>query len=168
MDETVTLEQLNFREIREQDAIILHEVLSDREHMRHTFSTNSFNDRKVHFRRLSNQWKQLGYGAWCITKVDSDSPIGWGGIIVDNEEPGWGPELVYFLHPDETGKGYGFEIGMKALQYAFHDLKLDKLAAFAMKENKASCGLLEKLGFRYVRYIDSLSRNYYEIHSLNY
>lgn len=160
-------ERLKLRKICESDTAALHEILSDKQHMKHTFSTSTLEESKSHFQMLSKQWEELGYGAWCITKRDSGSPIGWGGVIVDDEEPGWGPELVYFLHPSETGKGYASEIGRRAIKFAFEDLQFEKLAAFAMKENKASCGLLEKLGFRYVKYVDSLSRNYYELHREN-
>ncbi|GGX43038.1 hypothetical protein GCM10007392_07150 [Saccharospirillum salsuginis] len=81
---------------------------------------------------------------------------------MDEDEPGWGPELVYFLAPSFTGKGYAYEMAKAATVWGFETLGLDKICAFAKQDNRPSQRLLVKLGFRKVRFVASLKRDYFE------
>jgi ribosomal-protein-alanine N-acetyltransferase len=60
-------------------------------------------------------------------------------------------ELGYRLCLEFWGKGYASEAAAAMLNYGFGDLKLAKIMAFALPQNKASVKILDKLGFRYLR-----------------
>jgi ribosomal-protein-alanine N-acetyltransferase len=60
-------------------------------------------------------------------------------------------ELGYRLCLNFWGKGYAREAAAAILSYGFGDLKLPRIMAFALAQNKASLGILDQLGFRYLR-----------------
>jgi RimJ/RimL family protein N-acetyltransferase len=60
-------------------------------------------------------------------------------------------ELGYPLCLEFWGKGYAREAAAAMLNYGFDDLKLAKIMAFVLPQNKASVKILDKLGFRYLR-----------------
>lgn len=60
-------------------------------------------------------------------------------------------ELGYRLCIRFWGKGYAAEASAAVLDYGFKHLKLNKIIAFALPQNKASLRILEKVGFHYRR-----------------
>ena len=61
------------------------------------------------------------------------------------------PDLGFAFLPGETGKGYAHEIAKAVVDYAFGQLKAEKILAITLPENIRSVNLLQKLGFRYER-----------------
>ena len=59
-------------------------------------------------------------------------------------------ELGYRLCLNFWGKGYATEAGTAVLSYGFDDLKLARIMAFALAQNKPSLRILDQLGFRYL------------------
>lgn len=60
-------------------------------------------------------------------------------------------ELGYRLCIRYWGRGYAAEAAAAILDYGFQHLRLEKIIAFALPQNKASLRVLEKIGFRYCR-----------------
>jgi RimJ/RimL family protein N-acetyltransferase len=60
-------------------------------------------------------------------------------------------ELGYRLCLKFWGNGYAREAAQAMLKYGFDDLKLAKIMAFVLPQNRASVKILEQLGFRYLR-----------------
>jgi RimJ/RimL family protein N-acetyltransferase len=60
-------------------------------------------------------------------------------------------ELGYRLCLNFWGKGYAKEAATAMLSYGFGDLKLARIMAFVLPQNKASVRILDRLGFRYLR-----------------
>lgn len=56
-------------------------------------------------------------------------------------------EISYQLHPEQWGKGLASEAIQTVLEYAFTQCKLSSVLAETQTQNRASCRLLEKLGF---------------------
>ena len=162
MDSRIETERLILRPVKASDADSLHDALSDQDHMRFTASTSDFASSQSYFRSLEQHWRRHGFGAWTLVHRQTSETLGWGGLILDEDEPGWGPELVYFLVPSFTGNGYAREMGQTAISFGFETLGLDKICAFAKRDNHPSQRLLGKLGFRKVRFVTSLERDYFE------
>ncbi|RZA31471.1 MAG: N-acetyltransferase [Lysobacteraceae bacterium] len=57
-------------------------------------------------------------------------------------------EIGYALGSPYWGKGYAFEALAAALDYGFHELRLNRVEADIDPRNTASAALLERLGFR--------------------
>ena len=146
------------------DATPLYEILRDRDAMRYTYSAPSL---EACSKRLSG-WEQhrqgAGFAPWVVRVGEPGRIVGWGGLGVDPDDPAWGPEVIYALHPDAWGKGYASELVEHSLQLAFSTLKLPHVDAFAHPDNAASIAVLRKCGFSPVGYEPSLHRNRYRNH----
>ena len=70
-------------------------------------------------------------------------------------------DLGYWLGKDFWGNGYATEACRVLIEYASKELKIKKIIAGYMTENKSSAKVLEKLGFKEIRkdFIFHLSRN---------
>ena len=61
-------------------------------------------------------------------------------------------DLGYRLLPEFWGKGIATEASHAILTYGFDKLKLKRIIAIAMKENKASIRVMEKVGMQFDKY----------------
>jgi len=59
-------------------------------------------------------------------------------------------ELLYHYLPAAWGKGYGTEVAVAWLDYAFRSLRLEKVIAVCIPQNVGSWRVMEKAGMRYV------------------
>lgn len=162
---TLETKRLTLSKPRLADAPYLFEFLGNPRAMIHTHCDKSL----VHCRRriAVHEWKRRinGYAPWVIRERNAPKPIGWGGLYDDPFDPGWGIELAYYFHPACWGKGYGTELAEAALDVADNDLAVQLVSAFAHPDNTASNRLLEKVGFRWQRYLPDMDRNLYHRHS---
>lgn len=72
--------------------------------------------------------------------------IGAGGCTGQPDETG-NVEIGYSVIPSYRGKGYATEFMNALIMRAFSDLRVKRIIAHTTPENKASCRVLEKLGF---------------------
>lgn len=87
-----------------------------------------------------------GLGNFIVTLNDSQEPIGSCGLYQrDNLDY---PDIGFAFLPKYVGKGYGYEAATAILNYAFEDLKVEKLYGFTVPYNLPSIKLLEKLGLK--------------------
>lgn len=106
-----------------------------------------------HFLENGNlkSYAEYGFGFYAVGIKESETLIGMCGLVkrdsLDDVDIGFA-----FL-PDAAGKGYGYEIASATLTYAKETLKLQKVIAIVNPENKASIGLIEKLGLVYEKRI---------------
>ena len=84
--------------------------------------------------------------------------MGWGGLYNDPFDPGWGVEIGYFFHPAIWGRGYATELVTACVDIADRVLALPEVSAFARPENIASRRVLEKAGFKVVRFVPAMAR----------
>ena len=155
--------RLTLRPIHTDDSLQLSPVLLNHQHMQYTVKKTDAASCVEYFYQLEQQWQQRGFGVWCLIERFSGETVGWGGLTIDDEEPGWGEELIYFLKPEKCGCGYALEMAQAALDFGFQQLKLNKVAAFAHASNGASQALLTKLKFEFIRYVPELERRYFEV-----
>jgi ribosomal-protein-alanine N-acetyltransferase len=66
-------------------------------------------------------------------------------------------EIGYDLLPEYWGKGYMNEALTKAIEFAFSEMKINRIAAHIYPENIRSINVVEKLGFKR----EGLLRDYY-------
>lgn len=59
-------------------------------------------------------------------------------------------ELAYWLGQEFWGKGIMTEAGKKVIDFAFHDLKLNKLVVGHHINNRGSENLISRLGFKFL------------------
>jgi [ribosomal protein S5]-alanine N-acetyltransferase len=84
---------------------------------------------------------------WGITIKETGTFIGTVGLNnlqIGNKKA----EIGFEIHPDYWSNGYTSEASGAVIEYAFNELQLYRMGAITFLENKASIGLLEKIGFR--------------------
>jgi RimJ/RimL family protein N-acetyltransferase len=99
--------------------------------------------------RIQN-YPKYGYGRWAAFLQEGDQFIGWAGLayLPEFDEI----DLGYRFLPAFWGKGLATEACKAILQYGFEQLKLNRIIAIAMKENKASIRVMEKVGMQFEKY----------------
>ena len=165
---TVRTRRLLLRASRDDDVDALYAVQGDREAMAHTWWAPDREAVAARLEAYAARHAGDGFSPWTAELRDGGEVIGWGGLCVDPFDPAWGPEVAYFVHPRLWGRGLASEIVEAALALAFRELALPAVGAFARPQNAASLRVLEKQGFRFVRYLPDMDRNQYAIDQERY
>lgn len=107
--------------------------------------------REVIARTVLTLFEKHGYGPCCISLKSDDSMIGICGLF--KRENLDHPDIGFAILPDYCGKGYAGEAAAAVVHYAREQLGLTALTAIVSPENRASIGLIEKLGLKFDRMI---------------
>jgi RimJ/RimL family protein N-acetyltransferase len=98
------------------------------------------------------------FGHWAIQDKDSGAIHGWTEL--SKLRPWWGPSdeiaLSYVLRPASWGRGIATEAAGRLLRHAFEANGLETVMAVTMAGNTASKRVLEKLGMRKVKTVNSV------------
>jgi ribosomal-protein-alanine N-acetyltransferase len=144
------------------DLDALFEIHSDPQVGEFTFSPTRREEAAARYEAAEAQRPVFGVAPWVAREPDG-ALVGYGGLLIDTFDPGWGVEVAYFLSPAYWNRGYATEIARTAVGYGFGTLKLDRLVSFAQPENAASVRVLENVGMRFIDYLPEMNRNYYEL-----
>lgn len=98
----------------------------------------------------SDDYKNYGYGRWVVLLKDGMQFAGWSGLVYLPEFDEI--DLGYRFLPEYWGRGIATEAAQAILTYGFDQLKLRKIIAIAMRENKASIRVMEKAGMQFDKY----------------
>lgn len=88
-----------------------------------------------------------GFGLYLVTTKNTYSPIGMCGILKRSYLQY--PDLGYAFLPGWAGKGYAVEMVKGVIEFAFNELKLEKILAVTLPENERSARLLLKTGMMF-------------------
>lgn len=152
--------RLILREFRDEDASVLYEFMRDQAAMRYTYVAPTLEHCARRLHAFESLRASHGFAPWVALNSAADI-VGWGGLGIDPDDPHWGLEVIYALHPAFWGVGYATELVRFSTAYAFEQLSALQVAAFAMPQNAASVRVLTKCGFRFVGYERTLLRNHY-------
>lgn len=83
---------------------------------------------------------------WVVREKTTKNLIGL--VSLDPHHDGDFLEVSYQFLPKWWGKGYASEGVQRVLQYAFTDLKQEKIVAETQTANERSCRLLERVGMQ--------------------
>ncbi len=97
------------------------------------------------WRRKRTARRRLGY--WVAEERGSGAFIGW--MALKRGKTWQEAELGYRFLEEQWGKGFATEGSLQILEYAFRELKLEKVIAVAMEDNRASTRVMEKLGMAF-------------------
>lgn len=150
--------RLTLRPPRLADVPALFAFLGDAEAMRWTRIDASLSECRRRIVAHERRRRIDGYAPWTVVAMADQRIIGWGGLYQDPFEPGWGPEVGYFLAPDQWGRGYASELVAVCTALADGVLRLPELRGFAHPENIGSRRVLEKAGFAPVRHVPEMNR----------
>ena len=155
--------RLLLRPLRDEDVEPLWEIQGDREAMRFTWAAPSRAECARRLREHERLRAEHGFAPWVMALRADGRVVGWGGLGIDPFEPGWGPEVSYFLHPAHWGRGLATELVRASVAHGFEALALPAIGAFARPDNTASIRVLEKCGFGLLGWEPALERNHYAV-----
>ncbi|XZF16169.1 GNAT family N-acetyltransferase [Chitinophagaceae bacterium MMS25-I14] len=89
---------------------------------------------------------QMKY-VWSVLLRDTGKLVGLAGMNMGT--PGYrSSEIWYKMHKDHWGKGYATEVAKGMIRFGFKELKLHRIEAGCVVENKGSIAVLEKAGMQ--------------------
>jgi RimJ/RimL family protein N-acetyltransferase len=137
-------ERLLLRPFREEDLDEWAAILADEETSRWI---GGVRERDAAWERLAvylGHWMLRGYGQWAVERKSDGRLIGRAGLW--NPE-GW-PELEvgWTLSRDAWGEGYATEAGRAAIDWAFDELGLNRVASVIAVDNARSRAVAVRLG----------------------
>jgi RimJ/RimL family protein N-acetyltransferase len=98
--------------------------------------------------RIDAHFAEHGFGFWALEHRGSAALIGMCGLSRISWQASFTPavEIGWRLLTSRQGQGYAKEAALRSLAFAFEDLKLDRVVSFTVPANRASWGLMERLG----------------------
>lgn len=145
-------ERLSLREIREEDAPFILEVLTDAD-----FIAN-VGDRGVHDLAAAHRYitdnvlasyRSHGLGLCLVSLRASAEPLGICGLLRRDTHPD--VEIGFAFVPRARGSGYAMEAARATMAFARESLGLTRVVALTAPHNRRAIQLLEALGFRHER-----------------
>lgn len=99
-----------------------------------------------HFRET---WAEHGVGPWAVCDRESGQLLGHCGLrYLDDFKD---VEALWTLAPSCWGRGYASEAAAESLRFGFEQAGLKEIFAITLPTNKASRGVMEKIGMGYRR-----------------
>ena len=145
--------RLTLKRFSIRDAADLFELNSDPEVIRFTGDVPFASVSEArNFLRGYKQYDLHGFGRWSLFLTETKEYVGFCGLNF-SERKGE-VDLGFRLHRRFWAKGYATEAGFAALRIGFSNYKLEKIVGRAMKENRASLHVLEKLGMTFEKEIE--------------
>ena len=155
MKKSIETERLLLRELELSDAEGMFEL--DSNPNVHLFLGNKpvkHIDESIHqIKNIQQQYIDFGIGRWAVILKETNEFLGWFGIKfitneINNHKNFY--EIGYRFIERHWGKGYATEAGKAFVDYAFNEMKVEALYAYADAGNKDSRKILEKLGLQYI------------------
>jgi len=103
--------------------------------------------------KIQNKIKENGWGFWAVELLATKQFIGFVGLNEPDYQLPVKPclEVGWRLGSEYWGKGYATEAAKKALEYAFTELKTDKVYSFASKINTKSIAVMQRIGMKDIK-----------------
>ena len=143
-------ERLYLRELNINDAEYFYRLNLDKEVLKYT-GDKPFEDLKSAKSFLENYmpYEKNGCGRWAVRNKENEEFLGWCGIKFTEKPNEY--DIGFRFFRKYWNKGYATESAKACVDYGLNKLQLPEIVGRAMKENKASIRVLEKIGLEYVR-----------------
>ncbi len=142
-------DRLILRRLDERDIDAIFAMRSDPKVMRFIRAPQNRVETVNWLNLVSSRWESDHIGFCAIIEKQIDKFVGWCGLWQLKETSEL--EIGYAIAKEFWGKGFATEAARVFLQYAFEQLKFDKIVAVAEPENLSSRRVMEKLGMKFVR-----------------
>lgn len=145
-------ERLLLRRLKVEDAAFMCELLNSEGWLKY------IGDRQVKTMEAAEKYLKekvmLGYsmnGLGMLMVENKDPKVSMGICGLVTREGLEAPDIGFAFLPAYTGMGFAYESAIPVLQFAREELRLPKVQAITVKENKASIRLLQKLGLLFTK-----------------
>lgn len=144
-------ERLFLTEWNENELDVFHLLNSDTQIMRFFPAPKSYTESEQAFHKNKNDLSQSGLGFCALRLKHNAEIIGMAGVLTSNIEPIFDistRQLAWRVLPQFQKQGFASEAAFALLNYAFNNLKLDKVVAYAVKDNLASIKTMQRIGMQ--------------------
>lgn len=152
MKALIETERLVLREITMDDIEDMFRLHSNSEVQKYTGDPliETLEEMEKAIRTRISDYEKYGYGRWAAFLKNEMQFAGWAGLayLPEFDEI----DLGYRFLPEYWGSGLATEASREILNFGFDKLKLRKIIAIAMKENKASIRVMEKVGMEFDKF----------------
>lgn len=149
MGTIIETERLILREITLDDAEEMYKLHAHPEVQKYTGEpvVKSIDEIKDAIETRKIDYKKYGYGRWATILKSENKFVGWAGLayLPEFDEV----DIGYRFLPEYWGMGIATEVSQEILNYGFEVIKLKKIIAIALQENKASIRVMEKIGMQF-------------------
>ncbi len=149
MRQVLLTPRLRLREFDEADADFIVSLLNDADFIRYIADKNVRNaeDARLYLRDgpLAS-YARNGFGLWCVERLSDGVPVGMCGLI--RRDGLSDVDVGYALLPAFRGLGYALEAAQASVAHGRDRLGLPRVVAIVSPGNRASEGLLLKLGLQ--------------------
>lgn len=146
-------ERLLLRELNVNDAKSFYQLNLDNEVMKYT-GEGAFKDIEESKKFLENydQYKKYGIGRWAVINKENKEFLGWCGLKFTESLNEY--DIGFRFFRKHWNKGYATESAKACVNFGLNKFKITEIIGRAMKDNKASIKVLEKIGLMYDRDFD--------------
>ena len=143
----ISTQRLRLRQWRIEDRPAFAELTADPEVMAFFPAPLSVAESDALVTRMHDLIAANGFGFWAVENNASGECIGFVGLnTVTNFPFGDGVEIGWRLARKAWGQGYATEAALAARNFAFTELALDELIAFAVVANTPSLAVMRRIG----------------------
>ena len=140
--------RLTLREFVPEDADALARVICDPETMRYYPAPFTRAQVDEWIERNRQRYKHDGVGLWAMVLKSTREMIGDCGVIRQQVEGESLYEIGYHLRRDEWGQGLATEAAIACRDWAFTNLKVERVISLIRPENLPSCKVAERNGMK--------------------
>ena len=143
--------RLIIRNWEERDRDLFFRINSDEKVMEFFPSRRDRAQADEFFDRLRAGIAERGYGFTAVEIAATGECIGFVGLVETHLEPFLPDgtiEIGWRLAPEYWGHGYVTEAAEALLAFGFEELDLDEIVSFAVRDNRRSTAVMERLGMR--------------------
>jgi [ribosomal protein S5]-alanine N-acetyltransferase len=97
--------------------------------------------------RQGRHFRDRGFCLWKLLLRENNRLVGFCGLQPLDDLPG--VEIGWWLASDHWGQGLATEAARAVLEDGFTCIRLRRIVALALRENRASIRIMEKLGMRF-------------------
>ena len=145
-------ERLGFRAWKEEDLILLNRLNSIREVMRYFPNIPDQEQNSGLLQRMMTQYHQRGYCYFPVEELESEQFVGFIGLAYQDYPASFTPgvDIGWRLLPEFWGKGLATEGAIKALEFGFREMGLERIFSIASAINSPSIAVMQKIGMNFL------------------
>ncbi len=149
-------ERLGFRNWLTEDIEILSALNADSEVMEFFPSIQTREQSEKFIAQMQNEFGEKGFCYFAVDQLDTNELIGFIGIHEHTFESDFTPciDIGWRLKRSVWYQGFATEGAKRVLEYAFNELKIEKIVSFTPIINTPSENVMKKLGLKRLRTFD--------------
>ena len=153
MTELLETDRLFLREFINSDFADLCEILQDKDVMyvyEHSFSEEEV--KSWYNRLMVGHYEKYGFGLWAVIHKETNELLGQCGLTIQDINGKEYLEIGYLFKKKHWHKGYAVESALACKNYAFEEIKAEKVYSIIRDSNAASLKVAKRIGMEKINY----------------